>query len=121
MIFALLPIVFAALAGLAWAWFVTLREVRAAPAFKWPQAIALVSVLASTALIPLPYVMVLFFIDPHNQKGLAWSMRIAVALFFLSLPGAFVQKRLLRWGLVLFSLFFLGFTGFIYFIGGWQF
>jgi hypothetical protein len=120
MVFVLLPIVFIAVAGLAYVWLLTFREVRAAKAFGRPQTIRLVGLLASTALAPLPYLMV-FFVDPHNQKYLAWSMKFAVLLFLLSLPGAFLRKGLIRWGLVLSSIFFLGFTAFIYLISGWQF
>jgi uncharacterized membrane protein len=121
MVFALLPLVFAAVVGLAYAWFVTVLDVRAAGTLDWPRTIAVASLLASTALVPLPLVMVLFFIDPHDQKGIAWSMAIAVLLFVLSLPGAFVRKGPLRWGLVLSSIFFLGFVGFVYLVSGWQF
>jgi len=120
MVFQLLPIALAAVAGLAYAWFVTVRELRMAKAIGWRQTTALVSLLAATALAPMPYVTV-YFIDPHDQKGLAWSMKFAVLFFLLSLPGAWLRKGLLRWGLILGSIFFLGFTSLIYAISGWQF
>jgi hypothetical protein len=121
MIFALLPIVIIALAALAYAWFATAKELRAASAPRWRQTITLAGLLASTALVPLPY-LVSSFVDPHKQSDLEWTMRCLILLFVLSLAGALVQKGpLLKIGLVLFSIFFLGFTWFIYIMSQWQF
>lgn len=121
MIFMLLPLALIAFAVLILAWIVTLRDVPAAPPFGWRQTLASVGLIASTLLVPLPFIMALFFIDPHNQPGLAWSMGIAALLFVLSLAGAFTHRVLLCIGLILSSLFFLGFCGAVYAIGGWQF
>jgi hypothetical protein len=120
MVFTLLPMVLVAVVVLVWAWFETVCDVRAANLIGRRRTIAMVGLLASTALVPLPYGMV-FLLDPHSDKELAWSLGIAVLLFVLSLTGAFMQKILLRIGLILCSLFFLGYAGFIYAISGWQF
>jgi hypothetical protein len=117
MIFALLPAVFVVALVLAIAWFVTVRDLRAAGALGWPQTLRLVGLLASTILVPLPYAMALL-VDPHHQKGIAWSMAFAVLLFVLSIPGAILQKGLLRYGLILCSVFLLGFAGLIYLATG---
>jgi hypothetical protein len=121
MIFTLLPLALLAIAILVWAWIVTLRGVRSAPALGWRRILALIGLLASTLLVPLPYVMLLCFSDPTNMAGIAWSMKVAVLLFALSLPGACLQRVLLCIGLILSSLFFLLFCGAIYAISGWQF
>jgi hypothetical protein len=122
MIFTLLPLALVAIALLVWAWIVTLRGVRSAPAPGWRRILALIGLLAATLLVPLPYIMLLGFSDPTNLAAIAWSMKAAVLLFALSLPGAFLLKGwLLRIGLVLSSTFFLLFCGAIYAISGWQF
>ncbi len=121
MVFMLLPMALVAVVVFAWAWIVTLRDVRSAPDAGWRQTLALTGLLASTLLVPLPYVMLLCFSDPTNETGIAWSMKVAVLLFVLGLPGAFMQKVPLRIGLILSSIFFLLFCGAIYAISGWQF
>ena len=121
MLIVTLPLSATAILAIVFAWILTWREVRAAQAFAWPQGIALAGVLALTILAPLPFAMAVRFIDPHNERGLEWSMRLAVLLFVLALPGAFMHKGLLRWALVLCAIFFLGLTGFIYFVSGIQF
>jgi hypothetical protein len=121
MIFTLLPLALVGVAIVAWAWFRTLRDVRAAPSLGWRQILALAGLLASTLLAPLPYVMLLCFSAPTNAAGIAWSLKVALLLFLVSLPGAFTQRVLLCIGLILSSLFFLAFCGAIYAISGWQF
>jgi hypothetical protein len=121
MIFAMLPIALLALAGVGFAWFLLFRELREAKVMGWRQAIALAGAAAATLQIPIPFLMAVFFIDPHNQKNLALFSWLEVLFFVIALPSAFRWKGLLRWGLVLTSLFFLVLTGAIYATSQWQF
>jgi len=121
MIFLLLPVVGFAFVGFAYAWFVTYREMRTAKSLDRTQTAAFIGLLAATMQIPLPFVMALFFVDPHNQKGLAWLTGLEVVFFLVSLPGAFARKGPIRWWLVGSSIFFLALTAMIYFVSGWSF
>jgi hypothetical protein len=120
MIFAMLPIALLAFAGVGFAWFLLFQELREAKVIGWRQAIALAGAAAATLQIPLPFLMP-FLIDPHDQKDLALFSWLEVLFFLIALPSAFRWKGLLRWGLVLTSLFFLVLTGAIYAMSQWQF
>jgi hypothetical protein len=114
------PIVVVATVGIAYIWVLTNQEVREAKVLKWPQTIALLSVLAATMQVPLPFVMAFFSIGPSNPK-LEWIAGLEVLLFLVALPCALKRKGLVRWWLALSSIFFLALTGFIYLVSGIQF
>ncbi len=115
MVLVMLPIIGAAIVGIAYTWVLTYQEVREAKVLEWPQTIALLSVLAATMQVPLPFVMALFFIDPPNPK-IGWIAGLEVLFFLVSLPCALKRKGPARWWLALSSIFFLAFTGLIYLV-----
>jgi hypothetical protein len=120
MVVVMLPIIGVAIAGIAYTWVLTYREVREAQVLEWPQTIAFLSVLAVTMQAPLPFVMALFFIDPPNPK-IRWIAGFEVLFFLVSLPCALKRKGPARWWLALSSIFFLVFTGFIYIVSQMKF
>jgi hypothetical protein len=121
MSFEMFPITIVAIVGFVYTWALTLQEIRASKEWEWPHTIALVGAAAATLQVPLPFLMALFFVDPHDQKDLALSAGLEVLLFMVALPCAFRRKGLLRWFLALSSVFFLALTGFVYAISQWQF
>jgi len=121
MVFVMLPVIGVVIVGIAYTWVLTYQEVREAEVLEWPQTIALVSVLAATMQAPLPFVMALFFIDPHNQRALERIAGLEVLFFLVALPCALKRKGLAQWGLTLSSIFFLALTGLIYLVSQWQF
>jgi hypothetical protein len=121
------PLVGLAIVSIAYTWVLTYKEVREAKLLEWPQTIALLSVVATTMQVPLPFVMA--FIEPHDPK-LGWMgaprkeafLLLPEVLFFLvAMPCALIRKGAARWCLAFSSIVFLVFTGFIYLISGIRF
>lgn len=116
------PIVFLAIVGIAYTWVVTYRELRKANVLEWPQKIALLSVVAATMQVPIPFVLAYnaVFVDRHSPT-MGWIAGLEVPFFLVSLPCAFTQKGLARWCLALSSIVLLVFTGFVYVVSQWEF
>ncbi|MGB8097440.1 MAG: hypothetical protein WCF17_09815 [Terracidiphilus sp.] len=119
MVFALLPVILAAIVGLAYAWVVTFQEMRAAEAPGWRQTTALLSVGAVTMQVLLCGAMLLFL--ANNGRAIDWIMGVEVLVFFIALPCAILRKGFTRWGLIFSSIYFLAFAGFVFFVSGIRF
>ena len=116
------PIVGLAIVGIAYAWVVTYRELRKANVLEWPQKIALLSVVAATMQVPIPFVLafIVLFNDRHSPT-MGWIAGLEVLFFLVSLPCALTRKGLARWCLAFSSIVLLVFTGFVYALSQWEF
>ena len=119
MVLVLLPVVCLAILAITLSWVFTFREIRAAEAFGWLQAIALASVLAVTIQATLPFVM-LFMIDPHSPR-IDLIAVLAGVLFLIALSCSLIRKGPARWLLAPSSLLLALLTGFIDLVSGIQF
>jgi hypothetical protein len=118
MVIFLLPVTLIAVLGLAYAWVLTAREMRAPDTSPTRKSLAWASVIAVTAQVLL-YGAMLFFLTNHPAID-----RIAaaeVALFLIALPCAILRKGFARWWLILTSLYFVVFAGFVWMVSGIQF
>jgi hypothetical protein len=121
MVIVFLPLTIGVIVGLAWTWFLTFREVRAAGVLEWPQTIAILSELAVTMQVLLFFAMFFFFTSPVDQRTIAWITGLEVLFFLIALPCALKRKGPTRWYLVVSSIYFLTFAGFGYLVSGIQF
>ena len=120
MIFLALPIAVACLAGIVWAWRVTLADLRDAEMAGWRRAVSLASVLAATLEMPLPFVLVALSGNGHSP----WVVRIevlAAALAIVALATSLMRRGATRWLLALSAIFFFLFTSFVYLVTGLTF
>lgn len=118
MVIVLLPVTLAAILGLAYAWVLTYREVRAAMAQSWRQTVAWLSVGAVTLQVLL-FVAMIFFLS--NERTIDWLAGGELVLFLIALPCAVLRKGFARWCLAFSSIYFLTFAGFIYIVSGIRF
>jgi hypothetical protein len=108
-----------AVLGLGYAWVLTVREMRAPDTSPTRKTLAWVSVIAVTAQALLIGAIYLLFSTNHPAIG-----RIAVVevvLFLVAVPSAILRKGFARWWLILCSLYFLVFAGFVWVVSGIQF
>ena len=121
MVIVFLPLTLVVIAGLAWTWVLTYREVRAASALEWHQTIALFSELAVTMQVLLFFAMFFFLVSPVGHRTIAWITGLEVLFFLIALPCALIRKGPTRWWLAVSSIYFLAFAGFGYLVSGIQF
>ncbi len=119
MVILFFPVTLAAIVGLGYVWVVTYREMRSANAAGWRQTAAWLSVGAVTAQVLLCAAM--FFFLSHNERAIDGIAGVEVVLFVAATACAIPRKGFARWWLILCSLYFLTFAGFVYVVSGIQF
>lgn len=115
----LLLVTLIALLGLAYAWVLTVREVRAPDTAPKRRKLAWLSVLVVTGQVALFGIMSLFLL--HNRLAADCVAVGEVALFLFALPCAIARQGLVRWWLILTSVYFMAFTGFVWVLTGIRF